>query len=405
MATPQQDTAVPLWVRGLRANLLGSIGRPWSVSPMRGKAKLFVRFSDGSRRSVVLPYAWVPAQARDIQAAAEQIAAQLAAGIPLAEAAAPFTGNAGAAPPPPIAGGDLLAAWEAFGHHKVTTGAIKPTTWAKDYRPSAERLAEVHSRATTAKELLTAIGEQWPAGARRRQIAVQHVAAMLRWACDEDQLPADRWTPPTSLRRFTGEALPTTEAAVPLTDQQILDLLDGLPTDAAGGRWRFVFQLLAAYGLRPVEVQHLQPRHDGQLWCTYQKRSGGGTTRPRALRALHPEWEAEWALRERLAAGEAMPPFGGGVADAARRYLARQDAWAPLAAAGITPYGFRHGYSLRAHQSYGLSPRITAALMGHSIETHQRVYGTWADSDTIDGAIAAGLRYRDIAQATYHAVR
>jgi integrase len=405
MATPQQDTAYPLWVRGLRANLLGSIGRAWSVSPMRNRAKLFVRFSDGSRRSVVLPYAWVPAQARDIQAAAEQIAAQVAAGVPLTKAAAPFTGKPDAALPPPTTGGDLMAAWERFGAFKVGTGAIKASTWGRDYRPSAARLAEVSERATTAKELLGAIGERWPPGSRRRQIAVQHVAAMLRWSVDEGHLPADRWAPPASLRRFTGEALPSTDAAVPLTDQQILDLLYALPIDPAGQRWRFVLQLLAAFGLRPVEVQHLQLRHDGSIWCTYQKRSGGGTTRPRALRALHPEWEAEWALRERLAAGEAMPPFGGGVADAARRYLARQDAWAPLAAAGITPYGFRHGYSLRAHQSYGLSPRITAALMGHSIETHQRVYGTWADSDTIDGAIAAGLRYRDIAQATDHAVR
>lgn len=394
MPTPLQDTAYPLWVRGMRANLLSSVGKAWSVSPMRGKAKLFVRFSNGARRSVVLPFAWVPAQGRDIQAAAEQIAAQVAAGVPLPKAAAPFTGKPGAALPPPTTGGDLLAAWEAFGRFKVGTGAIKSTTWAKDYRSSAARLIEVRDQATTAKELLTAIGEQWPPGSRRRQIAVQHVAAMLRWGVDEGHLPADRWTPPASLRRFTGEALPSTEVAVPLTDQQILDLLDGLPTDAAGGRWQFVLQLLAAYGLRPIEVQHLQPRHDGQLWCLYQKRSGGGTTRPRALRALHPEWEAEWALRERLAAGEAMPPFGGGVADAARRYLSRQAVWAPLAAAGITPYGFRHGYALRAHQSYGLSPRIAAALMGHSTETHQRVYGTWTDADTIDGALAAGIRYR-----------
>jgi hypothetical protein len=41
---------------------------------MRGKAKLFVRIADGSRRSVVLPHAWVPAQAREIQAAVKKIA-------------------------------------------------------------------------------------------------------------------------------------------------------------------------------------------------------------------------------------------------------------------------------------------------------------------------------------------
>lgn len=388
---------MPLWVRGLRANLLASTGRAWSVSPMRGKAKLFVRFSDDSRRSVVLPFAWVPAQARDIQSAVEQIAAQVAAGATLAEAAKPFTGEGGVLPPPSSdTTGDLLAVWQRFGEAKVSSGQIKPSTWAKDYGQTTGRLSEVSRKVTSSKELLTAVAERWPAGSRRRQIAVQHVSAMLRWACDEELLAPGHWTPPTGLRRFVGEALKCSEAAVPLTDEQIIGVLKGLPNDPAGQRWQFVLQLLAAYGLRPVELLHLRLRPDDQLWCVYQKRSGGGVTKPRALRALHPEWEEEWRLRERLAACEALPPFGGGVADAARRYLVRQEVWRPLAHAGCTSYGFRHGYALRAHQSYGLSPRVAAALMGHSVETHQRVYGTWTDQETIDAAILRGRRCRQL---------
>lgn len=396
MASKQQESAAPLWVRGLRANLMASVGRAWSVSPMRGKAKLFVRFGDGSRRSVVLPHEWVPAQAREIQAAVEKIAEQVAAGASLAEAAAPYTGSQKAPPAQPAETPDLLQVWSRFGEDKVRSGRIKPITWAKDYGQTGHRLAQVVEGASSAKQLLTKLGEKWPAGARRRQIAVQHVAAMLRWACDEDLLPADRWTPPSSLRRFVGEGLPSSEATVPLTDDQILGLLEGLPADAAGQRWGYAFRLIAAYGLRPVELLHLQLRPDGQLWCTYQKRSGGGTTKPRPLRALHPEWEEAWELPQRLAAGNALPPFGGGVADAARRYLVRQEVWQPLAKSGCTPYGFRHGYALRAHQAYGLSPRVAAALMGHSVDTHQRVYGTWTDQDTIDAAIERGLKYRGL---------
>lgn len=94
-----------------------------------------------------------------------------------------------------------------------------------------------------------------------------------------------------------------------------------------------------------------------------------------------------------------MPPFGGNVANAARRYLIRQAAWEPLKAAGITLYGFRHGYALRAHQSYGLSPRIAAALMGNSPETHQLNYGAWTDKATIDAALQAGIRHRNLTQS------
>ena len=183
--------------------------------------------------------------------------------------------------------------------------------------------------------------------------------------------------------------------SVPLSDEQILALLESLPNDSACKRWQFVFQLLATYGLRPVEVLHLEIRPDG-LWCNYQKRSGGGTTKPRLLGALHPEWEAEWNLLDRIAASEAMPPFGGGVADAARRYLDRQQGWNELKAQGATSYGFRHGYALRAHQQYGLSVRVTSAVMGHSTETHLRQYGVWVDQDTITFALQAGIRYRQL---------
>ncbi|MCP9928596.1 hypothetical protein [Cyanobium sp. CH-040] len=396
MASKQQDAASALWVRGLRANLLVSVGRAWSISPMRGKAKLFVRFDDGSRRSVVLPFAWVPAQAREIQAAVERIAEQVVGGASLAEAAAPFTGGQKVAPTPPAENPDLLTLWTRFGEDKVRSGRIKPTTWAKDYRQTEKRLVQVVERASNAKELLSKLGEKWDAGSRRRQIAVQHVAAMLRWACDEDLLPPDRWTPPSSLTRFVGEALAKNEVAVPLTDEQILGLLEALPGDAAGQRWGYALRLIAAYGLRPVEVLHLRLRPDGQLWCDYQKRSGGGVTKPRPLRALHPEWEEEWELRQRLTAGEALPPFGGGVADAARRYLVRQEAWQRLARMGCTVYGFRHGYALRAHQTYALSPRVAAALMGHSVNTHQSVYGSWVDKVTIDEAIRRGLNHRQL---------
>lgn len=363
---------------------------------MRGKAKLFVRFSDGSRPSVVLPYAWTPSQAREIQAAVERIAEQVESGASLAEAAAPFTGAQRAAPASPAGTPDLMGLWSRFGQEKVRSGQIKPTTWAKDYGQTEKQLALVAEGANNAKELLSALAEKWVPGSRRRQIAVQHVAAMLRWACDEDLLPAERWTPPSSLSRFVGEAVTGKEVAAPLSDQQILDLLDGLPADPAGHRWRYALRVIATYGLRPVELLHLRVRPDGQLWCEYQKRSGGGSTKPRALRGLHPEWEQDWELRGRLAAGEALPPFGGGVADAARRYLMRQEAWQPLARRGFTVYGFRHGYALRAHQSLGLTPRITAALMGHSVNTHQSVYGTWSDQDTIDAAIKRGLKYRQL---------
>ena len=76
--------------------------------------------------------------------------------------------------------------------------------------------------------------------------------------------------------------------------------------------------------------------------------------------------------------------------------IIRHKSWEALAKAGKTSYSFRHGYALRCHQQYGLSVRIAAALMGHSTDTHTRIYGTWTDEDEIDKALERGQRYKEM---------
>jgi len=396
-----RSAIAPVWVQGLRAQLRSTVGPAFRVGEQRGKAKLDVRYSDGSRGTAVLPVQWLPAHARTIQELVERVAQQLALGRTLKQALESITGVTPQAPAPSAAadGRPLIAAWEAFGHYKVTRNRIKQQTWDTVYAQTGKRLEVIAPQVQDAKSLLTLAGEAWEPGMRRRQTVLQHLAAMCRWAVENELLPADRWTPPPSLKSFVGDRNTRRADGVPLTDDQILKLLEGLPHDEAGHRWRFAVQLMAAYGLRPVELMHLRVAPDGVVWCLYEKRSGGGKTQKRQLRALHPEWAEEWELVKRLDEGEQLPPFGGGVAEAARRYLMRHAVWQQLAATGVTCYGFRHGYALRAHQSYGLSVRVAAALMGHSPETHQRCYGTWTDQATIDSALEAAMRYRKLTQS------
>ncbi len=86
----------------------------------------------------------------------------------------------------------------------------------------------VAAEAVDAKSLLTLASEAWPPGSRRRQVVLQHLAAMCRWAVESDLLPADRWTPPPSLRSFVGEGAPARADGVPITDGEILNLLQHL---------------------------------------------------------------------------------------------------------------------------------------------------------------------------------
>jgi integrase len=380
--------------------LRAEVGRAINVAAMRKKARLCVNFDVGPRKYVVLPMPWLPASSPDILQAALTLYRLLSSGMGLDAAKAQVVGSRHKAISKPASSSslDLMGIWEKFGDYKVRgTGQIKPSTWQKDYRITGERLLEVQSSDfQSAKDLLRAISERWKPGTRRREIALQQVTAMLRWGIEEELLPAERWTPPQQIRAIVGPKAHK-DPSFPLKDDQILRLLDALPRDDAGKRWRFALQLVATYGLRPIELLHLQIRPDGKLWCNYQKTSSRGRTKARELRPLLSEWAEDWRLIPRLLDGEPLPPLDskGGAADCMRKYLLRQRAWKELTAADpITTYSFRHGYALRAHQTYGLSPRVTSELMGHSLDTHNSHYGQWTDSATIDLAIQNGERYR-----------
>ena len=402
-------TSNPDWVQALRTLLRREIGSAWCVVEQRGRTKLNVRLDDGSRAYATLPISWDAASARAIQDAVEEVARLVRKGRSLKAAVATVSGTVEKAPIAPAgarsdSSQQLMAAWRAFGDFKVTkTGQIKPGTWETVYRRTERRLMQV-LQAESARQLLEMAGATWEPGSRGRQIALQHLSSMLRWAVDEGLLPAEQWMPPTQLRAYVGQRQQKKELRTPLTDEQILQLLAALPVESkhprdrdAARRWRFAFQLMAAYGLRPVEIHHLRIETSGKrrLWCDYSKRSGGGSTEPRTLRALHPEWEKDWQLLERIKAGEPLPPTGGGVAEAARRYLMRQEVWKPFAAAGCTPYSFRHGWALRCHTQYPLiSTRVAAEVMGHSPAVHSDVYGSWTDDRVIDDAFEAGIKAR-----------
>ena len=131
-------------------------------------------------------------------------------------------------------------------------------------------------------------------------------------------------------------------------------------------------------------------------WCSYEKRAGGGITKPRRLYPLpliDGEKHVEWDLLNRWKNKKIDLPSlnsGNGAADAIATYLNRRDGWkmlkAEVEAIGerVTCYSFRHSYSVRGHQR-GIDNGSMALAMGHSIEVHCRSY-PWA---TEAGAAAA----------------
>ena len=69
--------------------------------------------------------------------------------------------------------------------------------------------------------------------------------------------------------------------------------------------------------------------------------------------------------------------------DSFSRYLLRREHWQHLRQQYETQgeqlvlYSCRHGYAHRAHVIYDLPPKVVAAAMGHSVQTHLVAYSRW----------------------------
>ena len=194
----------------------------------------------------------------------------------------------------------------------------------------------------------------------------------------------------------------------PLSDGQILHLLDNLPAGEVHDRWRFAIQLYAVYGLRPEELRRLLIK-DGvsgaKLWTTYQKSMGGtkgAKTEPRRLRPLFlrdADGSAiDWRLQARLQVGEQLPPLNreGDGGQAVNQYLRRRKVWMTLwdeaehQGEQLTPYSFRHSYAKGIHAANVPISNISEA-MGHTIEVHLKSYARFKSNATADLVAAVNV--------------
>ena len=394
------------WVAALRLSLTSDLGprSGWTVSEMRGRVLLNVSASaaGGARQQRVLPLAWAASERQTIHAAILAIHADFSDGVPLdlaiethASKPSDETSPSGTTVSEAINWPQLI---QAFKDHKLSSGAIKQSTWDEIYwRRMAVILdaAGGKRRPISSKQLLQSVIESWKnrPGSRGRQLQVQFTAALLRWGVDSERLPSS-WAPPLDLSIYVGRKREERGITTPIEVSHVLELVEAIPDP----RWRMAFQLMATYGLRPEELQHLESRK-GQLWTTYQKVSSRGRTRSRMLRLLPcDDWAQAWQL-EKAFRSDRMPPMrpGHGAEDLGT-YMRRRTLWQQLRreyeeqGEKLVLYSCRHGYAHRAHVICELPPKVVAAAMGHSVETHLAAYSRWCGDDVVDDAFAKAAR-------------
>ena len=225
----------------------------------------------------------------------------------------------------------------------------------------------------------------------------QAAYAFLRWGVERGHLKSCYLPPVTE-----PEVKKPKRIGYPLSDAQILRLLDSLPQGGAHERWRFGLQLMAVYGLRPEELRWLRIKDD-QLWCFYRKSQGGrkgAKTEPRRLYPLidraREGTTTDWNLQGRIQINEELPPLNreGDGGNAVNRYLLRRSTWLAMRAEAeqvseqLTPYSFRHRYAKRSH-AMNLPIANIAAAMGHTIEVHLGSYARFKPDATQDLYAAA----------------
>ena len=303
---------------------------------------------------------------------------------------------------------DWGAAIDAF--RKGPKARIADKTWDAKYVPvlaAAMKALRSKKAPTNGHDLCEAALHQWIPGQRQRQIMRQNLSSFLRFCVDRRKFKAC-WLPPTSVE---GEAVNEKRIGYPLTDAQILRLIDSMPDTEAGRRWRFALQLMATFGLRPEDLRYLVTRNGGtELWSTYKKSKGGRKGERTAERRLYPlvvrdvdGTPCEWNLIQRVALQEALPPLGqpGKAGEAVRTFLRRRAMWQSIteeaAAEGqeLVPYSFRHRYSATGH-ARGLQPKQIADAMGHSLEVHMNSYARFMTrdlADAFDAVNAAPFRH------------
>ena len=411
-----RKTTTEGWEVGFRRQLLGAVGPDLTVGVHRDRMRLQLRLIDGTRERVMLPYAWEAAASANalqrIVAIAEALKSD--ARPSLAEANAIVDARTTG---PRLAGLDWPGAAKAWHHHKVTLmGACTEKNWQQKHGPivaAAVELMTGKAKPGGVDDLIEAVAAQWEPGSRARQIAVQNLSAFLSFTVDRRRFPVS-WRPKPARAYLGASKGKTKRIGYPLTDLQILRLLEGLPATAAGQRWKFGLQLMAVFGLRPEELgsdrsgnqgRHLAFKGD-QLWCNYMKKGGGGETQPRPLHPLPvvdvDGTATDWNVAGRLRIGEELPPIGStGGGDSLGTYLKRTAIWralrAEVAAAGevLTPYSLRHRYAAEGHR-LGIADHLLAELMGHSLEAHHRAYSQHQNqASAVHQALARAAEVRE----------
>jgi integrase len=217
-------------------------------------------------------------------------------------------------------------------------------TWKVDYAGPFNRLHPYEPLTDTA--ILEAVKATKPDTRTRRRVclAYQALARFAGLAIDLKPYRGNYGTEMVQERRIPSDA-------------EILAIWACIkPED-----WRWVFGMLATYGLRPGELK----------FCKFDPyprlRVLEGKTGPRLVYPLHPDWPDRLGLRN------FRRPNCSGASKAFKRLEIP-----------FPPYSLRHAYAVRGIGRQSID--AMARSMGHSPKVHYSIYQKWLTEEDLDRA-------------------
>ena len=245
--------------------------------------------------------------------------------------------------------------------------STRKTTWRSSYKPYLKRVLNIYNECDSEDldKIFQKTLKSYKEGSRSRKQCATSLSVLAKFL--EIKLPED-WklnSKGYGLNKAGFRDLPTDEA--------IEKIWEKIPNKS----WKFVFGLMATYGLRNHEV----------FFCDLSSLTSFGDKIIRVLPTtktgehqvwpFHPEWVEKFELSKLGYDTELLPNIckdlnyttlqniGKKITDQFKRY-----------SLNIRPYDLRHAWAVRTI-FYDLPDTVAARMMGHSVSLHTQTYHHW----------------------------
>ena len=127
--------------------------------------------------------------------------------------------------------------------------------------------------------------------------------------------------------------------------------------------WRWVYGMMATYGLRNHEVFYLKLEQFPIVEVTETTKTG-----TRQVFPCYPEWAKQWNLSDRVLPPVDLNRSNDKIGHSVTKYLSPK--------LPFVPYDLRHAWAIRTLE-FGFPIELAARQMGHSVAVHERTYHRW----------------------------